>query len=179
MSADVSCRVAWADDVPAIAAVQAAAWRRSYAGTLPAEVLDHLDPAALAEPWRLAVGRPADARQRVLVALERHQVRGFTTTGPSSDPDSDPIADGEIGDVVIEPGQERKGHGSRLMQAAADTLRADRFTRALIWVNADADELRAFLTGAGFGPDGAHRALDLHGDGRVVVKQVRLHAGLG
>ena len=41
-SADVSARVAWADDAPAIAAVQVRAWRTSYADLLPAEVLDGL-----------------------------------------------------------------------------------------------------------------------------------------
>ena len=40
------------------------------------------------------------------------------------------------------------------------------------------DARRAFLTEAGFAPDGAHRELDLHGDGSVRVKQVRLHADL-
>ena len=178
MSADVSCRIAWADDVPAIAAIQAACWRQAYAGVLPAEVLDELDPEGLQEPWRQAVGRPADARQRVLIALERNDIHGFTTTQPSPDPDADAVADGEIGEILIDPQYRRQGHGSRLLQAAVDTLRADRFTRALIWVNATDDELRAFVTDGGFAPDGAHRALDLRGDGQVVVKQVRLHASL-
>jgi len=47
-SADVSARVAWADDAPAIAAVQVRAWRASYAGLLPDDVLGALDPAELA-----------------------------------------------------------------------------------------------------------------------------------
>ena len=41
--ADVSARVAWAEDAPAIAAVQVRAWRTSYADLLPAEVLEALD----------------------------------------------------------------------------------------------------------------------------------------
>jgi hypothetical protein len=32
---------------------------------------------------------------------------------------------------------------------------------------------------AGWAPDGAHRELDLRGDGAVRVKQVRLHTALG
>ena len=39
-SADVSARVAWADDAPAIAAVQVRAWRTTYADLLPTEVLE-------------------------------------------------------------------------------------------------------------------------------------------
>ena len=36
----------------------------------------------------------------------------------------------------------------------------------------------AFLQAAGWAPDGAHRSLDLHDDGSVLVKQVRLHTDL-
>ena len=85
-SADVSARVAWADDAPAIAAVQVRAWRASYADLLPAEVLAALDPDQLAAGWRDALGRPGDARHRTLVALERNTVTGFVLTGPATDP---------------------------------------------------------------------------------------------
>ena len=65
------------------------------------------------------------------------------------------------------------------MQASAVTLRADGFTHARAWVASIDDTLREFLVGAGWAPDGAHRELDLHGDGSVLVKQVRLHTDLG
>jgi len=177
-TADVSVRVGWADDARGIAEVQVRAWRAQYAGLLPAEVLEALDPVDFAAAWQASLDRPNDARNRVLVALERNAVRGFAITGPASDPDADPIADGEISELTIDPEQTRNGHGSRLVQACADTLRADKFTTALVWLNADDDVRRAFLTAAGWGPDGAHRELDLHGDGSVKVKQVRLHTDL-
>ena len=34
-TADVSVRIAWADDAAAVAEVQARAWRTTYAGVLP------------------------------------------------------------------------------------------------------------------------------------------------
>lgn len=176
--ADVSARVAWSDDAPAIAAVQVRAWRTSYADLLPAEVLESLDPADLASGWRDALARPADARNRVLVSLERNLVTGFVVTGPATDPDSDPVATGELTDLTVDPHKRGAGHGSRLLQAAVDTLVADRFTRAVTWLPAADDVLRAFLTSAGWGPDGAHRTLDLLGDGATTVKQVRLHTAL-
>lgn len=179
MSADVSCRVAWADDAPAIAAVQVRAWRDSYADVLPAALLAAMRPEEVAEGWRGALSAPPDARHRVLVALERNLVTGFALTGPCPDPDRDPIADGEITDLTVDPHQRGSGHGSRLMQACVDTLKADRFRRAVTWLGAADDELRSFLTVAGWAPDGAHRSLDLSGDGSVVVKQVRLHTDLG
>lgn len=177
-TADVSVRVAWSADAPAIAAVQVAAWRDGYADLLPADVLDSLDAGDFTDLWTAALDKPGDARNRVLVALERATVRGFAVTGPCTDPDADQVADGEVRELVVEPGARRQGHGSRLLQASADTLRQDRFTRALAWLPAGDDLTRVFLAEAGWGPDQAHRELDLHGDGSVRVKQVRLHSAL-
>jgi ribosomal protein S18 acetylase RimI-like enzyme len=177
-TADVSVRVGWADDAAGIAAVQVRAWRREYAGLLPAEVLEAMDPDEFASAWRASLTSPRDARNRVLVALERNTVRGFAMTGPATDPDVDPIAVGEVSELTVDPEHTRHGHGSRLVQACADTLRADRFGTAVCWLNTDDDVRRAFLTEAGWGADGAHRELDLHGDGSVRVKQVRLHTDL-
>jgi ribosomal protein S18 acetylase RimI-like enzyme len=171
--------VAWADDAPAIAAVQVRAWRASYADLLPTELLDALDADEIAAGWRDALSKPPDARNRVLVALERNLVTGFAVTGPATDPDCDQVADGEVTDLTVDPHQRRAGHGSRLVHAAVDTLKADRFTRAVTWLAAADDETRAFLTASGWAPDGAHRTLDLTGDGTVQVKQVRLHTDLG
>jgi ribosomal protein S18 acetylase RimI-like enzyme len=175
---DVSVRVGWTDDAAAIADVQVRAWRREYAGVLPAEVLDAMDPADFAAAWQSSLQLPKDARNRVLVALERNAVRGFAVTGPAADPDADPVGEGEIVELTVDPDHTRQGHGSRLVQACADTLRADKFGRALVWLNATDDARRAFLTEAGWAPDGAHRELDLHGDGVVRIKQVRLHTDL-
>ena len=176
-SADVSVRVAWADDAEAIAAVQARTWPVVYAGLLPAEALE-IDPDRAAEVWRGVLTRPADARSRVLVALERHRVVGFAITSPATDPDCDPVADAELMELTIDPDERGKGHGSRLLQAAVDTMQADRFSRAVLWAVASDDALRTFLTEAGWAPDTAHRELDLDGSGTTLVKQVRLHTAL-
>ncbi len=72
----------------------------------------------------------------------------------------------------------RAGHGSRLLHAAVDTMRSDRFSRATIWLTATDDALRSFLAAQGWAADGAHRELDLYGDGSVTVKQIRLHTDL-
>ena len=177
-TADVSVRVAWADDADAVAAVQVRAWPELYGDLLPPEVIP-TDPAPVAEAWRAAMTKPADARNRVLVALERNRVVGFAVTSPATDPDCDPIADGELSEVTIDPSERGRGHGSRLLQAAVDTLAADRFTRAVTWVNSADDDLRGFLTEAGWAPDTAHRELDLDGSGTTTVKQVRLHSSIG
>jgi ribosomal protein S18 acetylase RimI-like enzyme len=177
-TADVSVRVAWPADAVGIAAVQVRSWRHSYADLLPAEVLEALDAADFAAAWTTALDKPRDARNRVLVALERVAIKGFAVTGPSTDPDADPVADGQIVEIAVDPAATGQGHGSRLLQACADTLRSDRFTHATMWLTTTDDVLRRFVTESGWAPDGAHRELDLHGDGSVRVKQVRLHTDL-
>jgi GNAT superfamily N-acetyltransferase len=175
-SADVSVRIAWSDDAEAIAAIQARAWATSYAGLVPAA--GELREADFAQLWRDALVRPADARHRALVALERNRVVGFAITTPATDPDCDRVTDGELMELTVDAGEQGKGHGSRLLQAAADTMVADGFTRAVTWLVAEDDVLRTFLTDAGWGADGAHRTLDLDGTGVTQVKQVRLHTTL-
>ena len=175
-TADVSVRVAWADDAPAIGALQVRAWRTAYAGLLPAEALP--DESVATDAWQSAMTRPADARNRVLVALERNRVVGFAVVGPAADPDCDPVADGELLELTVDADERGKGHGSRLLTAAVDTMTADRFTRAVFWAIATDDELRSFLTSAGWAADTAHRELDLDGTGSTRVKQVRLHTAL-
>ena len=177
-TADVSVRIGWADDAFGIAEVQVRAWHHEYAGLLPAEMLGSLDATQFAAAWQTSLNTPQDARNRVLVALERNTVRGFAVTGPATDPDVDPIAVGEVSELTVDPEHTRKGHGSRLLQACADTLRADRFSTSVLWLTTEDDVRRAFLIGAGWAADGAHRELDLHGDGSVRVKQVRLHTDL-
>jgi ribosomal protein S18 acetylase RimI-like enzyme len=177
MSADVSVRVAWADDAPAIADLQLRTWRETYAGLVPAEALP-TDVDAAAAAWRASFTAPKDARNRVMVALERNRVVGFAITSPASDPDCDPVADAELMELTVDPAERGRGHGSRLLQACVETMQADRFSRAVLWAIASDDALRGFLTGAGWAPDTAHRELDLDGDGATLVKQIRLHTSL-
>jgi GNAT superfamily N-acetyltransferase len=176
--ADVSVRVAWAADAPQIAAVQHRAWQQRYADLLPALLAERgLDPDTHRAAWQQTLSHPPQARHRALVALVHDRVVGFALTGPAADPDADESSDAEVAEFTVDPGQVRQGHGSRLLQAAVDTLRADRFTRAVCWVDTTDDDLRAFLAGAGWAPDGATRKLaDEAGAGEV--RQVRLHTDL-
>lgn len=176
-TADVSVRVAWADDADAIAALQVRAWQSSYDGLLPTAALE-IDPARAAEVWRTTLAKPQDARTRVLVALERNRVVGFAITTPATDPDCNPRTDAELMELTVDPNEHGHGHGSRLVQAAVETMAADQFARAVLWAVAADDGLREFLTGAGWAPDTAHRELDLDGDGKTLVKQVRLHTDI-
>jgi len=177
-TADVSVRLAWGDDATAIARVQARAWPATYDGVLPPELLQ-VDEAEAARSWHSSMAAPPDARVRVLVALVRNRVTGYVVTAPATDPDLDPVADAEMVDLVVDPAERGHGHGSRLLQAAVDTVVADRFRRLVTWSPATDERTRSFLTGAGWAPDSAHRQLDVDGGGRHLLTQVRLHTAVG
>lgn len=180
--ADSSVRAATPDDADAIAGVQAAAWRSAYVDLLPPEVLDELDSAPARDQWRESVSSPPSPRHRVLVAMSGTDLVGFTAFGPADDPDLVSMVDAELSALSVRPDRLREGHGSRLVNASVDHLRGDGFLHVRVWLaalgGAD-DRLHAFLSGAGWAQDGARRELDLHGDGRLVVAQVRLHAAIG
>jgi len=173
-----SVRVAWASDAEGVGRVQARAWTASYGDLLPAALLAEVDAAGFADVWREAISRPPSARHRVLVALRGDGVVGFAVTAPNEDPDAGPW-DGEVVALHVDPAATREGHGSRLLSAAAETLRKDHFRYARAWLIASDDPQRAFFASAGWAPDGAHRELDLRGDGTARLRQVRLHTDLG
>jgi GNAT superfamily N-acetyltransferase len=184
-----SVRLALASEAADIAAIQ----RRSWADRLPAPIADRMladtTLEEMTEIWSAAIVRPPEARFRVLVALGSSQaeaegagsgaarVVGFATTVPSDDADADPSIDGAIGEFVVDRQAQRQGHGSRLLNATADTLRADGFTRARWWLDTTDDITRTFLTAAGWQPDGAHREIGTE-DGSYRIKQVRLHTDI-
>ena len=171
-----SVRLAWPAEAAAIAELQRRSW-----DALPAELgtalLRGITLAEMTEAWHLVLTRPQQATRRLLVAVEHGQIAGFATTGEAQDPDRDPVRDGEIDQFVIDPPARHLGHGSRLLNACADTLRADGFDRAVWWVLASDDVLRAFLGVGGWAPDGAHREIGSD-EVSVRVKQIRLHTDL-
>lgn len=175
--ADASVRAAVAEDAPAVAAAQAAAWEQAFARALPPAVLDQLRGAGAVEQWRLAATAPPTRRHRLLVAETAGAVVGFAALGPAGDPDLDARTAAELLAIGVLPDRTREGHGSRLVNASVDHLRGDGFATAYVWLT-DTDPLRPFLESAGWAEDGARRSLDLRGDGDVLVDQLRLHTSI-
>lgn len=173
-----SVRLALPTEARAIAEVQ----RRSWSAGLPADaarqLLESVDLDTMADSWASAIQRPPLAQLRVLVAItEESRVVGFAAIGPSDDPDAEHGMDALIAEFAIDPLAQRKGHGSRLLNACVDTLRADGFTRATWWVRATDDVVRGFLTDSGWDTDGAHTEVAMDADGPR-VKLVRLHTAI-
>lgn len=172
-----SVRLALPAEAWDIATVQRRSWSERD-GPATTALLAGIDLPAMAQVWHSAITRPPEARFRVLVAVAEHRVVGLATTLPGQDRDADPTVDGEMDELIVDPAAQRRGHGSRLLHACVDTLRADGFTRVRHWLRADDDVRRQFLTEAGWAPDGAHREIGAEDDS-VRVKQVRLHTDIG
>lgn len=159
--ADVSVRPAVAGDEETITGIQLGAWRSGHVDVLGAEALDSLDPAAFRERWAAAIVTPPGAGYRVLVACEGATVVGFAAVGPLPAAEATPLAPsgGELLALEVAARSQRTGHGSRLLAAAVDALRADGAGYLVAWV-LDGDAARAqFLRSAGLGPDDATRVL--------------------
>ncbi|WP_212755365.1 GNAT family N-acetyltransferase [Flexivirga aerilata] len=195
---DASVRTARPDDLRDVGQVQAAVWRQAYAPLLDAEVLETFRPEAFEEGWRSSLQQAPTPQHRLLVATEGgdldgkgEAIVGFVAIGPNSDPDSagptsgtvdgttrgQGTTDGEIFALAVDPAHRGSGHGSRLLNAAVDTLRAGDFTSVTAWLLADDEATRAFAEAAGLRPDGAYRDRVVSADGRT-AREVRLVAGI-
>ncbi|PKQ30964.1 MAG: GNAT family N-acetyltransferase [Actinobacteria bacterium HGW-Actinobacteria-2] len=172
-----SVRLALPAEAPAIAAIQRRAWSANFDQATAADLLSSVDLATMTESWTAAITRPPLAQFRILVAVSDDRVVGFAALGPSDDPDAEAGVDALVAEFTIDPPAQRRGHGSRLLNACIDTLRADGFTRATWWVRSTDDIVRRFLTEAGWDADGAHTEVAMTDDGPH-LKLLRLHTAI-
>lgn len=173
MSVTDTVRLAMPSEAVDLARIQRRAWAQTEA------LSDAVSTTAADEAtraWHEAITRPPLAHFRVLVAIGETGVVGFAVTGPSGDPDASERT-GHIGEFIVDPRHRGEGHGSRLVNAAVDTLRTDGYEVATIWVPAADDALRSFLTAGGWGADGAHQEVGIDEDG-THLKLVRLHTDI-
>lgn len=184
MTADSFVREARVADAADLARIQVASWRKEYAGVVPEAVLAELtNPGAeerFRSQWESAAGRPPTARHRVLVAVETREPRqrvvaGFASCGPATDTDLWPATDAEMYELDVAPEMAGHGHGSRLLNAVADTVRDDGFHTLCAWALESGTGIRDFLESSGWRADGARAELDMG----TAVAMIRLHAAVG
>jgi len=173
--ADMSVRPGRLIDVSDFVEVQRRAWRSLPDDLWAVPDVESLDADAMMRSWERAVLLPPTSRHRLLIALEGETVVGGAALTPADDPDlpdgvvaaeSDQERADELALLVVDPDHRRRGHGSRLMAAAADLVRTGGVPTLVTWVPASDDDARAWLVGAGWAADGAHRTVEL--DGRIV-----------
>jgi GNAT superfamily N-acetyltransferase len=139
-------------------------------------VLEQFDGPSFARVWRDSLTNPPSPRHVLLVGCAGEQVVGFAAVGPSLDTDATETS-GEVLAMGVHPDARRSGHGSRLLNAAVDTLRGKGFDSLSTWILATDEATRAFLTEAGLFPDSAYRDRVIDVDG-TVAREVRLTADL-
>ncbi|MGH3932456.1 MAG: GNAT family N-acetyltransferase [Pseudonocardiaceae bacterium] len=178
--AQARVRPATTQDIPVIAALHRMTWRAAYAELLPPEVLEGLDSPKLRQAWSDAL----ESGAIVLLATEGDHPVGFVVAGPAP-PGEVAGADGTlpadaaqtalVSTLLVEPRWGRRGHGGRLLAAAATALRDAGATRGIAWVPAEDPALLSFYRRAGWDPDGTVRTLDANGR---TLREVRLTGSL-
>jgi GNAT superfamily N-acetyltransferase len=177
--ADADARAATPQDAPELARIQLSTWRTAYAQLLPAEVLEGLDADEATRAWREAIEHGT-----VFVATEGEWLTGFVSAGAapvtesadaSGNPPPDAASVALVGTLLVEPRWARRGHGGRLLAAAAGALRAGGATRGIAWVPESDSASLSFYRRAGWAPDGTVRTLDAGGR---PLREVRLTGGL-
>lgn len=173
MSVTDTVRLALPVEAVDIARIQRKAWAESG---LLAAAQESVSADAATRAWHEAIVKPPLAHLRVLVAIGEVGVVGFAVTGPSADEDHHERV-GQIAEFIVDPMHRGAGHGSRLMNAAVDTLRQDGYQVASMWLQSTDDVRRRFLTSSGWAPDGAHQEVAVDDRGQH-LKLVRLHTDI-
>lgn len=162
-----SVRPAVREDIVDVVRIQLQTWQVAYADLLPADVLAAIDAGSATESWTEAL-----TTARVFVATEGEWTVGFCAAGPAPEADladaqdalpADAATVGLIGTLLVEPRWGRRGHGGRLLAAAATALRTGGATRGVAWVPERDEASRKFYGRAGWAADGTARTLDAGG----------------
>jgi GNAT superfamily N-acetyltransferase len=159
-----------ADD-DAVARVHVRSWQIAYRGLLPDAYLDALQPEDRAPHYRF--GERGPNRPLTTVAIERDEICGFATTGPSRDgdrPDS-----GELYALYVDPSSWDLGVGRALMSGARERLASAGFEEAHLWVLDGNARAERFYRRDGWAPDGSRRPENHWG---VVVHELRYRTAL-
>ncbi|MFI7551730.1 GNAT family N-acetyltransferase [Micromonospora sediminimaris] len=145
------------DDAEAVARVHVRGWQAGYAGIMPDEVLNRLNPVAWAQRRRALGTADPDHPFTTLLAEEHGTLVGFATFGPYRNNqdrgDLDP-AYGEVVSLYVTPENWGDGTARALFAAARAGLRESGWTEYRLWVLADNDRARRFYERAGLSPDG-------------------------
>ena len=137
IEAQASIRRAQLVDAEAIAAVHVAAWRESYAGLVPAEVLATLSVEDRAKLWRHILGAPDPRVQMVafVSCAPDGVVVGFGSCGPQRSAELAGAGfGGEFHAIYVLRAAQHRGVGRALMNAMAHSLQGAGVQGGALWV---------------------------------------------
>lgn len=144
----VGFRVARVEDAAGIGALHVAAWRATYRGLFPGDLLDGLRSEDFAERHRQRILAPSPEDARLWVAEGRGGLLGFSVGGSARDGDLPPHV-GEVYAIYLLPGLIGQGIGRGLFGRSLDSLRELGKREVVVWL-ADANaRARRFYAAAG------------------------------
>jgi ribosomal protein S18 acetylase RimI-like enzyme len=155
-------------DAGAIATIRVEGWQHAYRGQLEDDLLDQMSPERDEPRWRTHLSSPP-AGHHGFIAERAGASVGFVTCGPSRDP-GEASDVGEIYAIYVLPAFIRGGVGGALLGLATDTLRADGFSEAMLWVLESNQSAHRFYETAGWDRDRGRREDVLDG---FTVAEVR------
>ena len=159
-------RDAVASDAATLARIKVSSWRITYAGIVPAAILERLDVTRNEAIFtaRIAAGE----EQGTLVieddaefVSEAGPVVGYALVGPCTDAAA--VGLGEVQAIYLDPDARGQGFGRALLEAALSRLSTAGFSVAVLWVLTDNHPARRFYERNAFAPDGGARILDFDG----------------
>ena len=162
----VRYRLARSADAPAIAALHADSWRRSYRGMLPDAFLDHEVFANRAALWEQRFNDPDEQLVTLTIVAElTREIVGFVHSIAEEDPKWGTLLD----NLHVRHDTKRLGIGTRLMAETAAWLEERAYTSGLyLWVlenNVPAgrfyDSLGGRVAGSGVSHEGGASAPSL------------------
>lgn len=164
-TADVFVRPARPGDEEQIGRIQVDAWVAALGERLGRRRHDAFDREAVVAGWAQALTSPPTPGHEVFVAIADGNICGFVAVSPPRD----------IVALEVCPSKRRRGHGSRLLAAAVDHLRAAGGTDMRLWA-LSRDRVRSeFLESAGFAEAGMSR--ELEGPG-IAIPEKLWHASI-
>ena len=155
---DLTIRNAEARDAHAIAKIQVNASRIAYAGIF-STVSSTMTVESRMPVWRdfIAV---AGGQQRLLVAEQSAEIRGYAHFGPTRDRDQSASPVAELYSIYVTPERWRHGIGSGLLIQSTKLLGEAGFASCTLWVLAQNGNARHFYERHGWQPDGTERPVD-------------------
>lgn len=164
----VHFRRATTEDAAGIAQVHVDGWQRAHEGLVPEEYIRCKSSHGAADFWRAELELEAPDR-KPWVALIEDRIIGFADGGMARDADLD-AGSGEVYTLFVAPECWEKGIRTNLLKHVARDLKEHEFSRAVFWIMAADEMMRAFAAYVGWRADGTTRIEDCAG---TQVEEVR------
>ncbi|HSI21242.1 MAG TPA: GNAT family N-acetyltransferase [Verrucomicrobiae bacterium] len=165
----VTLREARPKDALAIAEIHVKTWQSAYRGIIPDSYLDTLDIEKRKLNWEKILGEPSN-HQHTFIAEDGEKVVGFTSVGTARNEAGNEEGQGELYAIYVSPDYKGNGVGTLLIGKAKELLRADGYTKAILWVLTENKGARAFYEKNGWHVNGVtltdeSRGFEMHETG--------------